>query len=225
MGFMRKAFIVGTGGLGGVAVNPNSKKERSAKAAEKQVRLQKQMLAGARSGSVGAPVVARLSGKQEGWLNEVSAALAGSGLKEIGRNTGSQLRGIPMEADIAVAGSNFRAYINLFDSPEHARQAELGLTAKPDVQRAMSRGRSAVRRVDRLLYVANAQGKRLDESRLDDLVLVVAAIDLPAPASAATAVTPDNGTVSEIERLVQLHEQGALTDDEFGAAKAKLLGL
>jgi hypothetical protein len=43
MGFMRKALFVGTGGLSGMAgVRANSKKERTAKAAEKQVRLQKQ---------------------------------------------------------------------------------------------------------------------------------------------------------------------------------------
>ena len=44
MGFMRKALFVSTGGLSGVAVKANSKKERTAKAAEKQVRLQQQTL-------------------------------------------------------------------------------------------------------------------------------------------------------------------------------------
>lgn len=44
MGFMRKALFVSTGGLSGVAVKANSKKERAAKAAEKQVKLQRQML-------------------------------------------------------------------------------------------------------------------------------------------------------------------------------------
>lgn len=42
MGFMRKALFVYTGGLSGVAVKANSKKERTAKAAEKQLRLQQQ---------------------------------------------------------------------------------------------------------------------------------------------------------------------------------------
>jgi len=45
MGFMRKALFLGTGGLSGMAgVRANSKKERTAKAAEKQVRLQQQAL-------------------------------------------------------------------------------------------------------------------------------------------------------------------------------------
>ncbi|MGO9763392.1 MAG: hypothetical protein ACLP1Q_19240, partial [Solirubrobacteraceae bacterium] len=42
MGFMRKALLLGTAGL--APVKANSKKERTAKAAEKQVRLQEQML-------------------------------------------------------------------------------------------------------------------------------------------------------------------------------------
>jgi len=46
MGFMRKALFVGTGGMSGLAVRANSKKERIAKAAEKQARLQKQTLRG-----------------------------------------------------------------------------------------------------------------------------------------------------------------------------------
>jgi hypothetical protein len=45
MGFMRKALFLGTGGLSGMAgVRANSKKERTAKAVEKQVRLQQQAL-------------------------------------------------------------------------------------------------------------------------------------------------------------------------------------
>lgn len=44
MGFMRKALFLGTGGASGVVVKANSKKERTAKALEKQVRLQKQQM-------------------------------------------------------------------------------------------------------------------------------------------------------------------------------------
>ena len=43
-----------------------------------------------------------------------------------------------------------------------------------------------------------------------------------APASAVPA--PADST-AELERLAKLHESGALTDEEFAAAKAKLLGL
>ena len=47
-----------------------------------------------------------------------------------------------------------------------------------------------------------------------------AAAPAPAPAEPA-AVDP----VAEIERLGALHEKGLLSDEEFAAAKAKLLGL
>jgi len=34
---------------------------------------------------------------------------------------------------------------------------------------------------------------------------------------------PDAGDLDQIQKLAQLHESGALTDDEFASAKAKLL--
>jgi long-chain acyl-CoA synthetase len=46
------------------------------------------------------------------------------------------------------------------------------------------------------------------------------------PSSPAPAPTPrpDGWLVDELERLVRLHSDGMLTDDEFAAAKARLLG-
>jgi Short C-terminal domain len=41
------------------------------------------------------------------------------------------------------------------------------------------------------------------------------------PAAALTDADP----AGEVERLAQLHASGALTDDEFAAAKAKALGI
>ena len=43
----------------------------------------------------------------------------------------------------------------------------------------------------------------------------------PAPAAAA----PANDATSEIERLASLHDSGVLSDEEFTAAKAKILGI
>lgn len=43
----------------------------------------------------------------------------------------------------------------------------------------------------------------------------------PPPAPAAPA---SSSTLDQLTQLAALHEQGALTDDEFTAAKAKLLG-
>ena len=47
----------------------------------------------------------------------------------------------------------------------------------------------------------------------------------PAPAPAAPApAAPGDDLIASLERLGALHTQGLLTDEEFGAAKAKLLG-
>lgn len=43
----------------------------------------------------------------------------------------------------------------------------------------------------------------------------------PAPAEPL----PGNGDISQLQRLADMHGQGLLTDDEFAAAKSRLLGL
>jgi uncharacterized membrane protein len=53
--------------------------------------------------------------------------------------------------------------------------------------------------------------------------------DAPAPAPATqTGGAPaplDNEAIQQIERLGTLHSQGLLTDDEFAAAKRRIIGL
>ncbi len=46
----------------------------------------------------------------------------------------------------------------------------------------------------------------------------------PAPPAAA-APAPADPTVEKINQLAQLHASGALTDEEFAAAKARALGI
>jgi multidrug resistance efflux pump len=46
----------------------------------------------------------------------------------------------------------------------------------------------------------------------------------PPPAAPAPAPAPSDST-AELERLAKLHESGALSDEEFSAAKSKLLGI
>ena len=45
-----------------------------------------------------------------------------------------------------------------------------------------------------------------------------------APAAPAPAASGGDDIITQLERLGSLHTQGLLTDEEFGAAKAKLLG-
>ena len=46
----------------------------------------------------------------------------------------------------------------------------------------------------------------------------------PAPAPEAPAAPATSSMLDQLTQLAALREQGALTDDEFTAAKAKLLG-
>jgi Short C-terminal domain len=46
----------------------------------------------------------------------------------------------------------------------------------------------------------------------------------PQAAPAAAAPAGDDG-MAEIQQLAQLHEQGILTDEEFAAKKAQILGI
>ena len=46
----------------------------------------------------------------------------------------------------------------------------------------------------------------------------------PAPAPAAPAADSMDEKIEQIKKLGELHDQGILTDEEFAAQKAKLLG-
>jgi Short C-terminal domain len=88
------------------------------------------------------------------------------------------------------------------------------------------------RRVRRRALVAGAVGgaaiahhehKKADEQAYDE-----APADDQAPADdgqdQAQYAPPPADPADEIEHLAQLHTSGALSDDEFAAAKAKVLG-
>jgi membrane protease subunit (stomatin/prohibitin family) len=46
----------------------------------------------------------------------------------------------------------------------------------------------------------------------------------PAPAPAPAAAPAGDDTISRLTQLASLHSSGALTDEEFAAAKAQVLG-
>ena len=51
------------------------------------------------------------------------------------------------------------------------------------------------------------------------------AAQAPAPVAAAPAAAPVDPTMAQLQNLASLHSQGILSDSEFAAAKAKLLGI
>ena len=49
--------------------------------------------------------------------------------------------------------------------------------------------------------------------------------DAQSAAQEAPAPEPEDSSTAELENLAKLHAQGVLTDEEFAAAKAKILGI
>lgn len=66
--------------------------------------------------------------------------------------------------------------------------------------------------------------RRQQQNESNDQAQAAYAQSQPAPAPAAPAPAPSDST-AELERLAKLHESGALNDEEFAAAKSKLLGI
>jgi hypothetical protein len=70
---------------------------------------------------------------------------------------------------------------------------------------------------------AQQQAEADQDARIDNLEQQQApAPAAPAPAAAPAAAGPS--LLDQLNQLSALHEQGALSDNEFTAAKAKLLG-
>jgi hypothetical protein len=169
-------------------------------------------------------------GHRDPWLNEVAVAVSDLGLREVARNTGAELGGAPMEGDIGLQADRFLVYVDLFSDQRLARQAELGLRAKPQVGAAIANGKTAITTAGRIVFVANGRGGAVDEFRLDEVVRVVGGIPVPpplypAPADSrplAVATSPD--VLEQLRRLGDLRKTGVLTDAEFEAKKAELLG-
>ena len=75
--------------------------------------------------------------------------------------------------------------------------------------------------------VAYDAGKRHEQQgQVKEQAEVAYAATRPAPVPTAVAAAPAAPDLTaEIERLASLHTLSVLTDDEFTAAKAKLLGI
>jgi hypothetical protein len=57
--------------------------------------------------------------------------------------------------------------------------------AKPDVRGAMSKGATALKTADRVVFVANGRGGVVDEFHLDEVVRLVGRLAVPPPLAAA----------------------------------------
>jgi len=67
--------------------------------------------------------------------------------------------------------------------------------------------------------------RRTQRNQYNDQTQAAYAQTQAAPPQAAPAAPAPADSTAELERLAKLHESGALTDEEFAAAKSQLLGL
>lgn len=74
-------------------------------------------------------------------------------------------------------------------------------------------------------YQADAYAQQQQQAQMQAAAEQAVAQQQAAQPVAAPAPAPAGDTTSELERLASLHQQGILTDDEFSAAKQKLLGI
>ena len=81
----------------------------------------------------------------------------------------------------------------------------------------------AVARTAVVAGTATAVSGRVAQKQADKQADKEAAQQAAAPA--APAAEPEVDAVAEIERLGALKDKGLLTDEEFAAAKAKILGI
>jgi hypothetical protein len=73
-----------------------------------------------------------------------------------------------------------------------------------------------------IVTVAHKRGERSGEEAAAEEAQPAAP---PPPQAPAPAGAPADSTSAQINELVALHASGALTDEEFAAAKAKALGI
>ena len=70
---------------------------------------------------------------------------------------------------------------------------------------------------------ANRSADRADQdARISNLEAQQQAA--PVPEQRAGQSSGDSDVLGQLSKLVEMHERGALTDEEFSAAKARLLG-
>jgi putative oligomerization/nucleic acid binding protein len=70
---------------------------------------------------------------------------------------------------------------------------------------------------------ANRSAERADqEARISNLEATQQQAPVPEPRSGQAS--GDSDVLGQLTKLVQMHDSGALTDEEFSAAKAQLLG-
>ncbi len=195
MGFMRKAFFLGTVGLSGaVGVRANSKKQRAAKAAETQVRLQKQVIkqqAADAAATRAAPVARVLATNVPAVEEQFDVILTAVDPAE----KIATMKLVYQVTDLSLATCK-----RIVDAPPGTVKERIG-SAEANALKA---------RLGDVHAAAELRPSPESPSRDD-------AESCLAPPDAAVELA------SDLVRLAELHRSGALSDRGFAAAKARVL--
>jgi hypothetical protein len=70
---------------------------------------------------------------------------------------------------------------------------------------------------------AKAGSNRAQANAAEAQAQPATAAPAPPPPAPVSAAAPPTDTISRLQQLAALHDSGALTDDEFSAAKAQVL--
>ena len=97
----------------------------------------------------------------------------------------------------------------------------------------MRRGPGLVRTVGRTAVIAGTasavggrvQHRQQEKYAAQDQAQYEQQMAAQAPAAPPPAAAPADDGMAELQQLAQLHEQGILTDEEFAAKKAQILGI
>ena len=229
MGLLRWAAIIGTGGL--APVKGTSPRERTAKAAEKQVRLQQQLLRG------GHPTTNRSAPRRTQATvatfripcvhcgqhirvpvsKNITCLKCGRSMDVVRRGGWGFYRIHSVVPAAPVLDSRGRVIAQppgqtqTGNAIPEAGPNQTGAAAAADAARAqaLANGATAAEAQSEAAYaaVAHAAGHHYSPN-----------------AEAQMSESREANIASELGRLADLHGQGALTDEEFAAAKAKTLG-
>ena len=73
--------------------------------------------------------------------------------------------------------------------------------------------------------VARRQSARYDQKAEEQQQQAAQQQQYAEPAPPPPAPAPQDESMAKLQQLAQLHSQGVLSDEEFSAAKAKILGI
>jgi hypothetical protein len=89
---------------------------------------------------------------------------------------------------------------------------------------AYAAGRHMGRQAEQRNYAEAEQDQRLDSLEQQQQYSSAPYQQAPPPPPQAPAAAAGPSVYDQLQQLSTLHQQGALTDEEFAAAKAKVLG-